>query len=163
MSDTKNKTLVVGIGNYGRQDDGLGWCFLDEIRNRLGDRFDYDYKYQLNIEDAAQVAEVNKVIFIDAFAKKLENGFQVQKCEMQDSYEFTTHALNPGVIMSLCKRLYDIEPEAFVITIKGEEWGLQEGLSDKAKRNLDKAVEYFLQNSDQFQPSSSFNKQMVLN
>lgn len=161
MSDTKDKILLVGIGNYGRQDDGLGWCFLDEVQNRLGDKFDYDYKYQLNIEDAAQIAEVSKIIFVDAFAKDLENGFQVQRCEMQDTYEFTTHALNPGVIISLCKKLYNAEPDAFVITIQGVNWELSEGLSKNADHNLKKAVEYFINNIDQFEYTESYLKQLA--
>ena len=60
-----------------------------------------------------------------------------------DSFEFTTHALSPGVIVSLCKNLYDSEPDAYVLKIQGSEWELKDGLSPTAKENFKKALEFF--------------------
>ncbi|MEN8251833.1 MAG: hydrogenase maturation protease [Bacteroidota bacterium] len=150
MSDIKNKALLIGIGNCGRRDDGLGWAFLDEISKCLGDKYDYDYKYQLNIEDAELISEVDTVVFIDAFSGELENGFAIEECEPVDSFEFTTHALSPGVVVSLCKSLYNAEPNAYVIKINGEGWELCEGLTKNAQDNLKKALDCFFENPDLF-------------
>jgi hypothetical protein len=60
-----------------------------------------------------------------------------------DSFEFTTHALSPGVIVSLCQNLYDVKPEAYVLKIRGVEWELKKGLSKMAESNLKKALSYF--------------------
>lgn len=135
--------LLIGIGNCSRRDDGLGWAFLDEIKKKLTTGAELVYKYQLNIEDAELISETDTVIFIDAFSGELENGFSFEKCMPVDSFEFTTHALSPGVIVSLCKNLYDSEPDAYVLKIQGTEWELKDGLSPLAKNNLRKAFVIF--------------------
>ena len=137
------KMLLIGIGNCSRRDDGLGWAFLDDIKKRKVPGVELIYKYQLNIEDAEMITEANTIIFIDAFSGELANGFSFEKCLPIDSFEFTTHALNPGVIVSLCKNLYDIEPDAYVLKIQGAEWELKDGLSPTAKENFKKALEFF--------------------
>ncbi len=35
MKNYDNKNIIIGIGNCGREDDGLGWAFLDEIKSKL--------------------------------------------------------------------------------------------------------------------------------
>jgi hydrogenase maturation protease len=137
------KVLLIGIGNCSRRDDGLGWAFLDKIKKKLPGSVELIYKYQLNIEDAELITETNTVIFIDAFSGVLENGFSFEKCLPVDSFEFTTHALSPGVIVSLCKNLYDSEPNAYVLKIQGTEWELKDGLSPLAETNLKKALKFF--------------------
>lgn len=138
------KMLLIGIGNCSRRDDGLGWAFLDDIKNRKVPDVELVYKYQLNIEDAEMISETDTIIFIDAFSGELENGYSFEKCMPLDSFEFTTHALSPGVIVSLCKNLYDIESDAFVLKIQGNEWELKDGLSPSAEINLQKALSFFI-------------------
>jgi len=135
--------LIIGIGNCSRRDDGLGWAFLDEIKKKMPVGPELIYKYQLNIEDAEMITEADTIIFIDAFSGELENGFSFEECLPVDSFEFTTHALSPGVIVSLCKNLYDSEPNAYVLKIQGTEWELKDGLSPLAEINLQKALEFF--------------------
>jgi hydrogenase maturation protease len=137
------KMLLIGIGNCSRRDDGLGWAFLDEIKKKMPAGAELIYKYQLNIEDAELISETETVVFIDAFSGELDNGFAFEKCLPVDSFEFTTHALSPGVIVSLCKNLYNSEPDVFVLKIQGTEWELKDGLSPLAEKNLEKALKFF--------------------
>jgi hydrogenase maturation protease len=136
--------LLIGIGNSSRRDDGLGWAFLDEIKKMDLEDVELIYKYQLNIEDAEMITEADKIIFVDAFSGDLKNGYSFEKCMPVDSFEFTTHALSPGVIVSLCQNLYDIKPNAFVLKIQGKEWELKKGLSKSADTNLRNALDYYL-------------------
>ena len=150
--------LLIGIGNCSRRDDGLGWAFLDKIKKKMPTGVELIYKYQLNIEDAEMISETDTVIFIDAFSGELENGFSFEKCLPVDSFEFTTHALSPGVIVSLCKNLYDTEPKAFVLKIRGFEWELKDGLSQLAETNLQKALKFFVNEIDIEAANARINK-----
>ena len=150
--------LLIGIGNCSRRDDGLGWAFLDRIKKKLPAGVELIYKYQLNIEDAEMISETDTVIFIDAFSGKLKTGFSFDKCLPADSFEFTTHALSPGVIVSLCKNLYDTKPDAFILKIQGTEWELKDGLSQPAERNLQKAFEFFVNEVDIEAANARINK-----
>jgi hydrogenase maturation protease len=138
-----NKNLLIGIGNTGRSDDGLGWRFLDEIKKENNADWELIYRYQLNVEDAELVSNANRIIFVDAFNNKLEKGYAIEDCHPIVGFEYTTHALNPCTVMALCNNLYKSRPGSKVLKIQGYEWGLKEGLSPQAIKNLEKAVSYF--------------------
>jgi len=143
MRNSKTKLLIIGIGNYSRRDDGLGWAFLDELQKKNIAGVELIYKYQLNIEDADLISNYSNVVFIDAFNGKLEKGFSFEKCVPANSFEFTTHALSPGVIVALCQNLYNSIPKAYILKIQGSEWELKDGLSKQSAENLQKGLNYF--------------------
>ena len=61
-----SSALLVGIGNSGRQDDGLGWAFLDRIEQDALFDGRIEYRYQLQVEDAALVRDAARIVFVDA-------------------------------------------------------------------------------------------------
>ncbi len=141
MKNLNNKnTMIFGIGNSARQDDGLGWAFLDEVSKQNKFKGELHYRYQLNIEDAETVSNAEQVIFVDAFAGKQNKSCVFEECKLNGEITYTTHALNPEAIMALCKDVYGVKPEAYILKIKGNEWELGEGLSTKAEYNLNEAL-----------------------
>jgi len=145
-SSGKNaKALIIGIGNAGRQDDGLGWAFLDKIKESGKFSGQVQYRYQLQIEDADLLRSAQTVLFVDASHTPLPEGFLWERCKPRASFTFTMHAVSPETILQLSQELYDHHPEAFQLLIEGEEWELQLGLSPKAQRNLDEALDFFWQ------------------
>ena len=142
MKKKGDNTIVLGIGNNGRQDDGLGWLFLDFLKNQHSN-VDLEYRYQLQIEEAELITNYDIVIFVDATKEETEEGFYVKPCLPSEKYSFSTHALEPETILYLSSTLYNHNPESKIIGIQGYEWELQIGLSKKAVKNLDKATNYF--------------------
>lgn len=142
MKNLNNKkTMIFGIGNSSRQDDGLGWAFLDEIEKKNTFKGELHYRYQLNIEDAETVSNAEQVIFVDAFAGKQEENCVFEECTLNGEITFTTHALNPEAIMALCKDVYAKHPKAYVLKIKGRAWELGEGLTNEAQKSLSEAID----------------------
>lgn len=139
-------TLLLGIGNCGRSDDGLGWAFLDRVQNETGFNSPVEYRYQLQVEDAAQIARMQRVIFIDSYKGDLPAGFRWKTCTASENFEFTTHVLPPRGVMHYCKTLFGSTPRADILMIQGREWDLRNALSDDAAGNLDNALEFFRQN-----------------
>jgi len=144
MNDTSQieKTLLIGIGNYGRSDDAMGWKFIDEFSD-LSDLFDFEYRYQLQIEDAELVSKYKKVIFVDASHEKMEKGFSFYPCIPAPTSAFTTHKLNPETVLWLTGELFSAPPKSYVMAIGGVTWELHQGLSNEAEENFGKAVSYF--------------------
>ncbi len=141
----KKDVLLIGIGNNSRADDGLGWAFLEAVENWPGFEGDIEYRYQLQVEDAALFANYSTVIIVDAFQGHLPGGFRWQACRAAPRFEFSTHALDPGSVLFLCKDLYSALPAAYTLAIEGAEWGLREGLSATARTNLEAALASFRQ------------------
>ena len=140
MSDTRNNGLaVIGIGNQGRKDDGLGWAFLDGIA-QMPDCPDLFYRYQLQIEDAELISAYRRVIFVDATHETLPEGWTYRSVPMQYPQGWTTHRMSPGSIVNLCNTLYDAVPVVRMIAIAGSLWGLGIGLSSSAGTHLQRAL-----------------------
>lgn len=139
----KSKVLLFGIGNCGRADDGLGWAFLDKMKSELPENYDYEYRYQLQIEDANLASQYDIVIFIDAHKHFFENGFNWEQCFSKATKSFTTHELDPTTVLYLTESIYGKKPNAFILGINGEKYSLDMGLSDVAEQNLLKAISFF--------------------
>ena len=137
--------LIYGYGNPGRQDDGLGIALAERLEHWVSDNqilgVEFDNNYQLNIEDAAAIAQKDLVIFADASDEDIE-GFCISQVDGSTKVSFTTHAASPGYVLQLCKELFQKEPLVLLLHIKGYEWALREGLSKRAMENLDQATEY---------------------
>lgn len=146
MKDSKTDSgniLVLGIGNCGRGDDGLGWKFADRVRpfERLG--LHCEYRYQLQVEDVLMVCRYDKVIFADASHSEMKNGFEIKPCTPAQHYFFSSHMQSPETILYLAKELYNKMPEAYTVAIAGKQWGLGSILSREALKNLTNAFRTF--------------------
>jgi len=135
--------LFFGIGNSGRSDDGLGWAFLDRIQQEPGFGGRVEYRYQLQVEDAALVREAGRVIFIDSYQGELPGGFLWKPCLPSKDFEFTSHVLPPRAVLYLCQDLYRKTPRADLLMIQGFSWDLGVGMSLEAGIHLDKALRFF--------------------
>lgn len=142
----QNKTIIIGIGNSGRQDDGLGWLFLDHLQKEGFENTDLEYRYQLQIEDAELICNYDTVIFVDAVKKNIEKGYYFKPCKPSAKYSFSTHELTPETILYLASNLYQHDPESYILGIEGLQWELKTGLCNKAKINLQKAMRFFTEN-----------------
>ena len=142
----KNKTIVFGIGNIGRQDDGLGWLFLDHLKEKQFNHLDLEYRYQLQIEDAELICNYDTVIFVDAVKCNVAEGFYIKKCKPSAKFGFSTHELAPETILYLAEDLYQHQPKSYILGIEGIQWNLEIGLSSRAKLNFKKAKASFIEN-----------------
>lgn len=140
---TDSKILLIGIGNNCRGDDGLGWKFAELVESMDLDFIVCEFRYQLQVEDAALASEYDVVYFVDATYEKLQDGFELRPCIALQEESFSTHAQSPGAILQLTNNLYKKFPEAFILAISGEEWGLQTSLSKVAEKNLLEAASFF--------------------
>lgn len=139
------KILIYGYGNPGRQDDGLGNLFVEKARKwsasqNMNNIF-FDSNYQLNIEDAAEIADKDVVVFVDASVEDIHD-FVLDEITPESKVEFTMHAVSASYVVQLCNEIYQKTPKAFMLHIKGYEWEFREGVTDKAGKNLEKAFSF---------------------
>lgn len=139
------KILIYGYGNPGRQDDGLGNLFVDEAQKWAEaeglDNISFDSNYQLNIEDAAEIADKDIVIFVDASIEDIDD-FELTMITPESKVEFSMHSVSPSFVVKLCNDIYPHTPNAYLLHLKGYEWEFKEGITEKAMRNFSKAFEY---------------------
>jgi hydrogenase maturation protease len=153
-SKTDPRILLIGIGNDGRGDDGLGWRFVEMIDSLGYDFLDYEFRYQLQVEDAATIADYDIVVFVDSSHARLSGGFEMRSCIAANHAFFSTHEQAPSAIVYLANTLYSKFPRAYTLAITGKNWELQTSLSREAETNLQSALSFFL---EQFLPTAQPN------
>jgi len=137
--------LIYGIGNVGRQDDGLGWAFVDWLEGEsLCPQAELMRHYQLHLEDADLISRKKRVLFVDATKAPDVDSFRLEQVEPKIDFSFTSHAMSIPTIMATCEQCFQYVPEVTLLTIRGYEWALQLGLTPQAEQNLKVAMDYFM-------------------
>ncbi|WP_051559874.1 hydrogenase maturation protease [Marinobacterium jannaschii] len=133
--------LIYGIGNAGRQDDGLGWAFIDWLeREPICPKAELLRNYQLFLEDADLISQKRRVLFVDASKSLTLQSFSLSREAALMDFSFTSHALSIPTLMATCQTCFDYLPEVWVLAIRGYEWELKQGLTGRAEINLDHAI-----------------------
>jgi hydrogenase maturation protease len=136
--------LVYGIGNVGRQDDGLGWAFVDWLETQpLCSSAEMRRGYQLLLEDAELISTKERVLFIDATKEATVKSFTLECAAPRMDFSFTSHAISIPAILATCQQCFDHLPIVHVLAIRGYEFGLEMGLTHAAKQNLNEATAHF--------------------
>ncbi len=135
---------LIGYGNPGRCDDGLGPAFAARIAARGLPELDVSTDYQLTVDHALKIATADRVVFVDALMRA-DAPYLFAAVQPLASHDVASHSLSPSSVLALAATLFDATPEAFVLGITGEDFGeVREGLSPLAMKNLDLAEAFFL-------------------
>jgi hydrogenase maturation protease len=136
-------TLILGWGNPGRRDDGLGPEFVDSLKKLSLPRVELDSGYQLQVEDAAQISRYRRVVFVDA-DRQAGQAYWIETIHPSSGgLSFTTHHVAPDRLLALSRDLFHHQPEAWLLGIRGYEFDeFGEGLTHRAQKNLIKAIEF---------------------
>lgn len=136
--------LLIGFGNQGRGDDGLGPLFAERIEKAAPAGLDIDIDYQLTVDHALAASEVDLVIFADAEIGA-EGSFSFRPVVGDGATGMGSHELSPEAVLALAGTLYGRTPPAFILGIAGWDYGeVKEGLSEDAMSHLDQAEAFFL-------------------
>jgi hydrogenase maturation protease len=153
--------LIYGIGNVGRQDDGLGWALIDRLEAEgWCPRAERLANYQLQLEDADLISRKERVLFVDATKDAAVESFSLERVQPKLDFSFTSHAISIPSVMATCQQCFLRLPEVYLLAIRGYEWELQVGLTPNAQRNLDAAVAWLARRA--LQGSDEFSRQAVV-
>jgi len=130
------KLLLFGYGNAGRGDDGLGPELIARIAQLHLDDVECQNDMQLQVEHVTDLAECDQILFIDAdMACAAPFEFSEISAEKDDSY--TSHAMSPSALLCAYRQVYRKDaPPAFLLRIRGYDFGLGDPITDKASANL---------------------------
>jgi hydrogenase maturation protease len=138
------KTLVIGYGNPGRLDDGLGPAFAERIKSLDLPGVTVESNYQLNIEDAELISSYDVVVFADA-SLNCTAPYDFQSLEQKaPMIGFSSHSISASSLLGLANELFGASPRAWSMAIRGYDFNeFGEYLSPRAQDNLESAVRFF--------------------
>jgi hydrogenase maturation protease len=137
------RVLIIGFGNPGRADDGLGPALAARVEAWAPAGVEVESDYQLAIEHAQQVAGHDLVIFADADASA-EAPFRLRRVRPEPAPSFTSHAVSPGAVLALAESCFGRAPEAWLLGLPAADLqSFREGLTEEGQQSL-AAAEAFL-------------------
>lgn len=138
------RILVLGYGNPGRRDDGLGPALAEAIAAQAPPGVTALADYSLQVEHAPLVAEHAAVVFADAAVSGPEP-FIFRRVDPAADTSFTTHSVSAAGLLALAGEHFGGAPAAYVLAIRGHEFDeFGERLSSRAQANLDAALAFLL-------------------
>lgn len=113
----RTRTLVIGIGNIDRGDDGIGCCLVEQLEATHPDLANYMIVRQLLPEHVELLNDQAVVLFIDASATKTVGSFEIVPVAPLPELAMLGHAFSPGQLLSLQQELYGRSPPAWLLEI----------------------------------------------
>lgn len=138
-------TLIIGYGNPSRGDDAIGPAAIAEIEARAVHRPDWGpvetmTDFQLQLEFVTDLADRQRVVFIDAAANGPEP-FSFSRIEAKHDGSVTTHSLSPAGLLMVFRSFHEKDaPSCFLLGIRGYDFALGAPISVRAQSNLDAAI-----------------------
>ena len=145
MTHVANDILIIGYGNPGRQDDGLGPALAEALEQFDLPGVTVDSDYQLTVEHAELASRHSVVIFADATKDDQESFTWTRIVAGAAGVRFSSHHLDPPDVLALSRDLFASEPGGYVLAMRGRRFGeLEIGLSTEAQKDLKAAVDFLL-------------------
>ena len=140
--------LIIGYGNPSRRDDGVGHYIIEKITQMAGEKIDCLACHQLGIELADTIKDYDRVIFVDAHVSDFPEEIKVVSVDATYSTSAFTHSIKPGSLVALAKSLYQKEPQALVVSVRGNDFDFGTELSAETRKWADVAVARILEMAD---------------
>jgi hydrogenase maturation protease len=151
--------LILGYGNFDRQDDGVAWHILarlaaslqvpfpalpEEFEFNPGQKIDFFFSLQLYPELAETISHYARVCFVDAHTGAVPNEVNLEAlAPVQQSSPFTHH-LTAATLLSLASGIYQATPAALLVSVRGYGFEFSQQLSPATDALADQAVEQIL-------------------
>lgn len=125
------RTLVIGYGNPLRGDDGVGPAVVERLQDTLDDpALLFVQAFQLTPEMAVDIAQMQRVIFIDASVALAPGRVGIARVEPGTGRSNALgHHLDPAELLALCKVLGTTVPEGWTVAVGVASMEVGTGLS----------------------------------
>jgi hydrogenase maturation protease len=136
--------LVIGYGNTLRGDDGIGYQVAETVAAWQLSQVRSIAIHQLLPELAADIAEVEIVVFVDAVVAidSPTPEIAITPIFAGEDATFSTHIFTPQLLLGMTQKLYGATPVAYLLTITAIDFTLGANLSSIACRGKNLALDY---------------------
>jgi hydrogenase maturation protease len=156
------KLLLFGYGNPGRGDDALGPELIARTAQLHFADVECQNDMQLQVEHVTDLAGCDRVLFIDADMSCAEP-FEFSGIRPEKDGSYTSHAMNPTALLHAYRQVYGKDaPPAFLLRIRGYEFGLGDPMTDKASANLEAATKLVVEFCCEANPSFWNRKKLMV-
>jgi hydrogenase maturation protease len=154
------RTLVIGYGNPSRRDDGVALHVVNALRAHWGrpplapgedgaDELegvrDSIFVQQLAPELAPLLPHYDLAVFVDAALPHAPSAVCVEPLQANLRLAAVSHHMEPATLLVLAATLYGRAPQAFLVSIRGQDFDFGEDLSATTGASVRAAADHVLQ------------------
>ncbi|MBI4620884.1 MAG: hydrogenase maturation protease [Desulfobacterales bacterium] len=143
-AETKQSSIwIIGYGNPQRRDDGIGQYAVTKLRDifKHKEGIHFFALHQLEPDLVFELQDATLIIFVDAAVNELRGGWEWTRVEPElRSLSYLTHHFNPAFLLGLLQSLYNESPEAWMISVQGEDFDIGEGLTKEVEDRVFEVV-----------------------
>ncbi len=137
--------LLIGYGNPGRGDDGLGPALVERLESAGVEGLELMSDYQLTVDLAYDIASFETVVFADAAASG-EAPYTFRSIAPGAPLRFTSHSQSAEGVLYLAETLFGAHVCGFQLGVRGYRFDeFNESLSPGALSNLEASVDFVLE------------------
>lgn len=131
------QTLIIGIGNPLRRDDGLGWAVAEALARDGPPGCEIRTVYQLTPELAQWMASARLIVMIDASHEGEPGELHIRRLpNAAQPSAVGTHYTTPEELAALTRAVYGHCPPVVMVTMTGADFGLGEQCSGLVEERL---------------------------
>jgi hydrogenase maturation protease len=127
------KTLVIGYGNDSRNDDGVGWFVVEQLRHKNLHAVSFELAHQLEVDFAETVRDFDRVIFVDAAIPESPDSWRREEVVPGFQSHAVAHFLTPGDVLGLSQTLYGAAPAGILFSIRGHDFNFGMNLTPETR------------------------------
>jgi len=134
------RTLIIGYGNRGRNDDGVGWFVVERLEDVGLPGVELVASHQLEVDHAETISQFDVIIFVDAASVDSRQLLTRAVVFPKLQEHAVSHHLTPADVLALCQSLYRRQPQAILFSIRGHDFNFGSTLSAATERAALEAV-----------------------
>lgn len=124
------RVVIIGYGNTLRGDDAVGWLAAESLLERFDEPgVTVLLRHQLAPELAETISGYDVALFVDASREGQAGDVRCIEIEPKLTDSGLTHSASPEALLVLARELYGGAPQAFLISLCGESFALEDRLS----------------------------------
>ena len=154
------RSLIIGYGNVYCRDDGVGFFIINLLRKQwglrelqpdedgldgLGHSLDTVLLHQLVPETIPVLSQYQQVVFVDAHQGTIPEDVRVVRVKEEMGFHAVTHHMSPGMLLAMARQTHQVAPEAYLVSVKGDDFDFGLGLSEPCKLRAATALQKILE------------------
>ncbi|MCP4111466.1 MAG: hydrogenase maturation protease [Desulfobacteraceae bacterium] len=139
-------TLVIGVGNTLREDDGVGINLVRRLKVCFPSGLNCIEVYEPDIILAQEIAGLDNVLIVDAIVAEDDRPYRIIPLKPAKSFVpsggFVTHIFDWSTILAMSKELFAGNPDTKLLGVSAFSFGFSESLSAPCKANAEKTFDF---------------------
>lgn len=138
------KVLIIGYGNFDRQDDGVAYHVLVRVMQEMGlpvpldneeeilgstGSIDFRFQMQLTPELSEDLVNYDFACFVDAHTGNVPEDVHSEELSAKYQRSPFTHHLTAQTLLSMTETIHQNSPSSILVSVRGKEFGFTQTLS----------------------------------